>query len=218
MFEEEIFKKSIIDYDKCLKYGFVKEQDIYIYKKDILNNEFQVIITITNNIIKGKIIEKELNEEYFNYRIENQIGEFVNNIRDEYKKILLDIKDKCTKSNTFIYPQTNRINNWIKDTFSNNPEFLWDDDKNAVYRHDKTKKWYGIIMEINKNKLTKENKLVEVMNVKLPPDLINDLLKKEGFYKAYHMNKKYWISFILDDSVKDQELEELINISFTLTK
>ena len=139
MFEEEIFKKSIIDYDKCLKYGFVKEQDIYIYKKDILNNEFQVIITITNNIIKGKIIEKELNEEYFNYRIENQIGEFVNNIRDEYKKILLDIKDKCTKSNTFIYPQTNRINNWIKDTFSNNPEFLWDDDKNAVYRHDKTK-------------------------------------------------------------------------------
>ncbi|MBR6137582.1 MAG: MmcQ/YjbR family DNA-binding protein [Bacilli bacterium] len=218
MFEEEIFKKSIIDYDKCLKYGFVKEQDIYIYKKDILNNEFQVIITITNNIIKGKIIEKELNEEYFNYRIENQIGEFVNNIRDEYKKILLDIKDKCTKSNTFIYPQTNRINNWIKDTFSNNPEFLWDDDKNAVYRHDKTKKWYGIIMEINKNKLTKENKLVEVMNVKLPPDLINDLLKKEGFYKAYHMNKKYWISFILDDSIKDQELEELINISFTLTK
>ena len=218
MFEEEIFKKSIIDYDKCLKYGFVKEQDIYIYKKDILNNEFQVIITITNNIIKGKIIEKELNEEYFNYRIENQIGEFVNNIRDEYKKILLDIKDKCTKSNTFIYPQTNRINNWIKDTFSNNPEFLWDDDKNAVYRHDKTKKWYGIIMEINKNKLTKENKLVEVMNVKLPPELINDLLKKEGFYKAYHMNKKYWISFILDDSVKDQELEELINISFTLTK
>lgn len=218
MFEEEIFKKSIIDYDKCLKYGFVKEQDIYIYKKDILNNEFQVIITITNNIIKGKIIEKELNEEYFNYRIENQIGEFVNNIRDEYKKILLDIKDKCTKSNTFIYPQTNRINNWIKDTFSNNPEFLWDDDKNAVYRHDKTKKWYGIIMEINKNKLIKENKLVEVMNVKLPPDLINDLLKKEGFYKAYHMNKKYWISFILDDSIKDQELEELINISFTLTK
>ena len=73
-------------------------------------------------------------------------------------------------------------------------------------------------MEINKNKLTKENKLVEVMNVKLPPDLINDLLKKEGFYKAYHMNKKYWISFILDDSIKDQELEELINISFTLTK
>ena len=56
------------------------------------------------------------------------------------------------------------------------------------------------------------------MNVKLPPDLINDLLKKEGFYKAYHMNKKYWISFILDDSIKDQELEELINISFTLTK
>ena len=218
MFEEEIFKKSIIDYDKCLKYGFIKNRDTYTYKKDILNNEFQVIITITNNIIKGKIIEKELNEEYFNYRIENQIGEFVNNIRDEYKKILLDIKDKCTKSNTFIYPQTNRINNWIKDTFSNNPEFLWDDDKNAVYRHDKTKKWYGIIMEMNKNKLTKENKLVEVMNVKLPPDLINDLLKKEGFYKAYHMNKKYWISFILDDSIKDQELEELINISFTLTK
>ncbi len=215
--EQEIFKKSIILKDKLLEYGFIKEKDTYLYKKSILNNNFEIIISIRNNKVKAKIIDKELDEEYLNYRIENQIGEFVSTIRNELRKTLEDIKEKCTLQNIFIYKQSNRISNWIKEKYNVEPEFLWDDDKNAVFRNNDNKKWFGIIMYVNKNKLAKEDKMVEVMNVKLPPETIDTLVTKQGYYRAYHMNKKYWITFILDDTNKDEDLYELIKISYNYT-
>ena len=215
--EEEIFKKSIILLDKCLEYGFVKEKDNYIYKKDILDNSFEIIITIHDNKVKGKIIEKDLDEEYLNFRIENQIGEFVNTIRDEFIKVLEDIKDKCTMQNEFVFDQANRISNWIKEKYGDSPEYLWDDLDAAAIRNKNNKKWYGLIMYINKNKFSKENKMVNIMNIKLPPEQIDELIQKEGYYRAYHMNKKYWITFTLDDTVKDDELKKLIDISYQYT-
>ena len=217
MIEEEIFKKSIFLIDKCISYGFQKEKDTYIYKKEILNNSFEVILKLKDNKIKGKIIDKELGEEYLNYRIENQIGEFVSTVRDEFINILEDIKNKCTMQNDFVSSQANRIGQWIKEKYQDHPEFLWDDDKNAVFRNHQNKKWYGIIMNINKNKLDKENKSVEVMNVKLPPEEINELVNQKGFYRAYHMNKKYWITFLLDDTIPDEKLYPLIDKSYQYT-
>ena len=217
MYEEEIFKKSIIVIEKCIEYGFVKENDKYVYKKDILDNTFEVIVTIKENKVKAKIIEKELDEEYLNFRIENQIGEFVSTIRDEFIKVLEDIKDKCCIENYFVYPQANRIANWIKENYKDSPEYLWEDYDNAVFRNKANKKWYGIIMYINQNKLDKEDKKVEVMNIKLPPEQIDELVKQEGYYRAYHMNKKYWITFTLDDRIPDKELQELIKISYQYT-
>ena len=74
-------------------------------------------------------------------------------------------------------------------------------------------------MQVNKNKLdNKTNKEVEVLNVKLNPSEIEELLQREGYYKAYHMNGKYWISIALDDTLDDKEIINLIDKSFILTK
>lgn len=215
--EKEIFKKSEIDTNKLIKYGFIKENNKYVYMKNILNNSFEIIIIVENNNVKGKIIDKEINEEYLSFRIENQVGEFVSKVRDEYISLLEDIKNKCTMTKSFIYNQSNRIAQKIKELYNDEPEFLWEDNTSAVFRNKNNKKWYGIIMNINKNKLDEEDKDVEVLNIKLNEKLIEDLLKKKGFYKAYHMNKKYWISIVLDDEVKDEEIINLIQESYNYT-
>lgn len=215
--EKEIFKKSEIDTNKLIKYGFIKENNKYVYRKNILNNSFEIIIIVENNNVKGKIIDKEINEEYLSFRIENQVGEFVSKVRDEYISLLEDIKNKCTMTKSFIYNQSNRIAQKIKELYNDEPEFLWEDNTSAVFRNKNNKKWYGIIMNINKNKLDEEDKDVEVLNIKLNEKLIEDLLKKKGFYKAYHMNKKYWISIILDDEVPDEEIINLIQESYNYT-
>ncbi len=215
--EKEIFKKSEIDTNKLIKYGFIKENNKYVYMKNILNNSFEIIIIVENNNVKGKIIDKEINEEYLSFRIENQVGEFVSKVRDEYISLLEDIKNKCTMTKSFIYNQSNRIAQKIKELYNDEPEFLWEDNTSAVFRNKNNKKWYGIIMNINKNKLDEEDKDVEVLNIKLNEKLIEDLLKKKGFYKAYHMNKKYWISIILDDEVPDEEIINLIQESYNYT-
>ena len=39
---------------------------------------------------------------------------------------------------------------------------------------------------------------------------IESLINRPGYYKGYHMNKKSWITIILDDSVSDEEIFNLI--------
>ena len=40
----------------------------------------------------------------------------------------------------------------------------------------------------------------------------------DGIYPAYHMNHKTWISVVLDDTICDDKIMELIQSSFDLTK
>ena len=216
--EEEIFKKSIFQIDKLLEYGFIKKDNDYQYKKRMTKKNFEIILTFSNNQIKGIIWDKDLNDEYRNYRISSQVGEFTSSIRKEYQELLLDIKKKCTYNNTYVFPQSNRIAKIIKEKYQDDPEFLWNDDKTSVFRNPMNKKWYGIIMFVNKNRLAMEDKMVEVMNVKLDPLLIEELIQKKGYYKAYHMNKKYWISIILDETLDDEEIQKRIEESHRYTE
>ena len=66
------------------------------------------------------------------------------------------------------------------------------------------------------SKIDKGTGEVELLNIKLDEDKILQLVKKEGFYKAYHMNKKSWISIILNDTLNNKEIFELIDESYNL--
>lgn len=71
-------------------------------------------------------------------------------------------------------------------------------------------------MNLPKNKIIGDLKEeIEVMNLKLANDN-NGYKIEEGIYPAYHMNKKYWASIILDDTLSDEEVMELIEISYNL--
>ena len=73
-------------------------------------------------------------------------------------------------------------------------------------------------MDIDKSKIIKEMKgKIEVINLKLDK-YVNDYLKENGVYQAYHMNKKNWVSIILDDTLTDEYIYRLIDISYYLTK
>ena len=214
--EEEIFKKGTFQEKELIKYGFKKENNKYILKKPFLNNSFITEIEIFNNKITGKVIDLEVEEEYTNLRT-NSKGEFAGKVRDSYKEILLNIKENCFTENTFLNPQTNRVNNYIKEKYKDNPEFLWSKFPGyAIYRNKNNEKWYSIIMNISSDKLNKEIGEVEILNIKLNEDKIMNLLKKEGFYKAYHMNKKDWISIILNDTLEDKEIFSLIDESYEI--
>ena len=160
---EDILNNSTYDENKLIDYGFIRDNENYIYNKHIINNSFLIIITI-NKTIDVKIIDLNFNEEYTNHKIDTMNGEFVNKIRDEYNNILIDIKNKCYKENNFIFNQTNRINDYIKSKLKIEPEFPWDKTpQDATYKNKKNKKWFAIIMNINMNKIDnkeiKENKM-----------------------------------------------------------
>ena len=70
-------------------------------------------------------------------------------------------------------------------------------------------------MKINWKKLNVLNEGdVEIINLKVPPEEVKGLVKREDIYPAYHMNKKHWISVCLNRTVLDSEVFNLIAKSY----
>ena len=216
--EEEIFKKANILYDKLIPYGFLKEKDYYYLEKEFLNGEFKALITITKNKVIGKVIDLETSEEYFNIRVKKEDGSFVNKVREAYKDLLLDIKNNCCEEKYFVGNQSNRITTKIIDKYNAYPEFLWEKCPDFGIFRKPSGKWFVLIMNLDYSKITNKKGEVEVMNLKLPREEIPNLIKKKGYYEAYHMSKKDWITIVLNDSLQDEEIELLIDKSYNIVK
>ncbi len=115
--------------------------------------------------------------------------------------------------------QREEIVKLVKEKYGIMPEFLWEKFPTyAVLRNKNNKKWFAIIMNVPKNKLEPNSEgEVEVLNIKCNQYGIWQLLDEEkGFYPAYHMNKKHWISILLDDSIELDRIKQLLEMSYDL--
>ncbi len=217
--ETEIFKKAKINLATLIPYGFTKNGNTYYYTKNIMHDTFKVIIEVTNTSLTGKIYDNAFNEEYTNFRLETKLGSYSSKVKEEYIHILKDIKTKCYNEEYFLFKQTNRLSKLIIEKYHDYPDFKWDNNPHcAVFQNQETRKWYALIMNISKNRLDKKSSQeIEILNLKLPPNMITELLTRPAFYPAYHMNKKYWITIVLDDTVPDLEIMDLLAISYSFT-
>ncbi len=219
--EDNIFKKYNPDFEKLEAFGFIKSQKGYVIEKDLKHNAFKAVITIhSDGKIESKVFEKETNEEFLPLRIENNQGAFVGEIRADYEETLTEIRNNCFNKNYFVLPQSNRITAEIIKKYKNEPEFLWEKyDGTGIFRNPKTDKWFAIIMDVDKSKIVADQKgFCEVLGLKLTPNHVEEITKEQNFYKAYHLNKKHWITIILDESVSDKKIMELIEESHSLTE
>ena len=105
------------------------------------------------------------------------------------------------------------------ETFGTDPEYLWARLPEAyVLRHGAGGKWYAIGMPVRRDRLgLKETEPVDVLNIKCGELLLGSLLGRPGFLPAYHMSKTQWVSILLDGTVPEEEIKDLLNISYDLT-
>lgn len=107
---------------------------------------------------------------------------------------------------------------FVLDNYGTEPEYLWAKTPDfCVLRNGFNGKWYGIIMDLPKATFDLGEGYFDVINVKILPEQRDILLMKEGFYPAYHMNKKHWITVLLDGSVDIAAITDLIDKSYDLT-
>lgn len=108
---------------------------------------------------------------------------------------------------------------YVEKEYNTIPEYLWDKyPLYAVLKHSNNK-WYGIIMNVSKEKIGLEGtQEVDILDVKCPPELIGGFRKETGFLPAYHMNKENWITILLDKSVDKEKIKQLIDLSYEITQ
>ncbi len=222
MIEENVFKKTKIDYAKLESYGFSKINNVFVLERFFMGGAFKAIIKISpRSEIVGKVWDTECDEEYLLLHVESENTGFVLKVRNEYVRILQDIREHCCLNNYFIYPQANRLADKMLEIYGGKIDFPWEKYEGyGVFRNQKNNKWYALIININQTKLNKElpPKEIEVINVKLNTHNVEKLLMRKGFYPAYHMNKKNWVTIVLDETVDDGLLLELIGESHILSE
>jgi predicted DNA-binding protein (MmcQ/YjbR family) len=112
-----------------------------------------------------------------------------------------------------------KILNFAKEIYNTDAEYLWKSSpENAVLRHRCNRKWYAVIIKVSKNKIgLKGDGAVWIIDVKTTSDIIEQIGETVGFLPGYHMNKKHWISILLDGSVPLKVVCRFIETSYGLT-
>ena len=213
----EIFKSYQFNKEKAHAYGFVENGEVWTYSCQILNDDFSMTVSITPDNVSFQVFDQETGDLYPQVHMESMRGSFVGSVREACLEILYQIRKACFDVQDFICPQTKRIMAQVQEKYGNQLEYLWEKSPDtAVLRHEGNQKWYAVVMRIPWDKLEKGREgLVEAVNIK--HDQVADLLSQKGIYPAFHMNKRYWLSLVLDDSLSDDDVLELLEISWNLT-
>lgn len=214
--EQETFSHYLIQPEKLLFYGFEPDGRTLVFEKMLPEENFKICLRFDGEI-KGKILDLATGEEYTNFRVESSTG-FGAEVRQKFTTLLEDIRDKCCRNQYFRSEQGRRINDYIFEKYHSVPEFLWPNIPSyAAFRRSGSKKWFAVIGSVPRRKVdpaSSSNREVEVINVKVDSGEIKETLSIGGYYPAFHMNKKCWVSIILDDTLADEEIQERVGDSF----
>ena len=198
-------------------FGFKEEADKLVYKKEILDSNFLIEIVFANNQLTIEVYDLEFDETYSLFSVDSAVGETVQNIREHVEKLLsliLGLADESGKiSSEIIDYCNNKYGGNRVNPFKKHPDIL-------VLVNEKNK-WYSLFLDVEYNKLNKNTDIttkVKILNVKYPPDNILSIIDNKNIFPAYHMNKKHWISIVLDKNIKLETIKELIDISYSLVK
>ena len=112
--------------------------------------------------------------------------------------------------------------NHIADTYGVTPDYPFEGDfTTAVCRHGDNRKWFAILMEIPRSRLGLAGEgTLNVVNLKISPEMLPSLLQERGVFPAYHKSKTHWVTVVTDGaeaSASEEMVEFLTEVSFTLT-
>lgn len=197
-----------INEDCLINNGFVKENDNYVLEEKLDDENFKIIVNIGKDSFT-KLIDIESNLEYSLVDVLESNGSFVGRIRKKYENKIKEIVDKCVSNQLLL------VISYIKEKYNDELEYLWDNLPDcAIWRHKENNKWYGLIMNIEENKLGIDSKRkVDVINLKCL-----NVVDNINIFPGYHMNKKYWVTIILDGRLDINTIYELIDKSYEVTK
>ena len=213
----EIFKSYQFNQEKARAYGFIENEGVWIYSCQILQDDFVMTVSITTDNVSFQVFDQETGDLYPQVHMESMRGSFVGSVREACLEILYQIRKACFDVQNFICPQTKRIMAQVQEKYGDQLEYLWEKSPDtAVLRHEDSQKWYAVLMRISWDRFDKAREgQVEAVNLK--HDQVADLLSQKGIYPAFHMNKRYWISLALDETLSDDEVLDLLEISWNLT-
>lgn len=210
-------EKYNLSREQLKSFGFKEEAEKLIYRKEILDSSFLMEIVFVDRQFLIEVYDLEFDEIYSLFSVDSAVGEMVQNIREHVENILssiLGLADGSEKINSEVIDYcNNKYGENHVNPFKKHPDIL-------AFVNEKNK-WYALFLDVEYNKLNKNTDIttkVKILNVKYPTDKILEIIDNKNIFPVYHMNKKHWISIVLDKNIKMETIKELIDISYSLVK
>ena len=212
---------KIPNFQKLAAYGFKEYGDQYIFKTNIVGGQLLTTIAIDKDgNVSTETVDSASGEVYSLHLVEGVTGAFVGAVREDLRRVLDDIAAKCYEGGTLKSEATQAVLNFAKEKYGDELEFLWEGfPKDAVLRRKDSGKWYALFVELKRCKLGLDGDGdVNIAVMRALPDSASSLPDGKRFLPAYHMNKKNWITAVLDGDADIRKICELLAVSYDLAK
>ena len=205
-----------IDCKRAIAYGFSRTEAGLELKKELPGVGLYAVFVIAGKSFEVNVFDADTDEEYLPFNVLDNITGFVTGIREQVEDLVQEIKEKCLLNSNMKL----RLMEYCERKFGTEPEAPWEDSPDAyTFKTAKRNKWYALFMTIPYKSLGLVAKgTLDVVNIKLPPEKVPDLIDRVHFYPAYHMNKKHWITIVLDKEVDEPLVQQLLEESYGLVE
>ncbi len=211
MDKSEILKQYYFIPNKLLEYGLKQKNENYVLEKS-LNEELDVTFMINRNSFQIDVYEKNTKEQFLPFYIKNAGGSYLLEVKSKIEEEIKNLLNICFKK----HDKKEQLLFYVKQKYGTLPEYPWKDSPTyCTLKTNQKQKWYGLFMNIPYKTLgLKGEELVDVVNLKNDPETIAHLIDYKNFFPAYHMNKKYWYTILLDPEIDLEKVKTLIDESY----
>ena len=113
-----------------------------------------------------------------------------------------------------------QVFDYMKTKYGALPEHPWRRfETYAVFRHEDNSKWFALVMNVDRERAGLPGAgYADVINLKVDDPFFREALFAEpGIVPAYHMSRMHWITVLLDGTVPEATVFDLIDASFMAT-
>lgn len=211
---DKLFSQGEPNETKLLRNGFCKAEDGFFKETPLFGFLLRVAVTDEGKV-NAVVYDAEADAPYTMHLVSGAEGSFVGEVRKAYENALLEIAETCFDRAVFKSRLSKSVIQYARETYGEEIEYLWEKfPENGVLRRKDNRKWYAAILTVAGNKvgLSTEN-IVEIVDLRAKEDEIQSLIHNRGFAPAWHMNKKSWITVLLDGSVDFSEIADMLDRS-----
>lgn len=113
--------------------------------------------------------------------------------------------------------QARSLIEYVSMQYGRDLEFLWPTSPgNAIWRRADNEKWFGVMMTVRRDKIIPGagDDFIEILDVRCAPDVIDFIVDKKKVFPGWHMNKRHWITVVLDGRMQTHQIQRLLDASF----
>lgn len=211
---EGLFSKGVLNEEKLLKNGFIKDGDGYFRESPLMDFLLRVRVSRAGKV-EAKLYDPEADAPYTLHLVESAEGSFVGEVRKAYEDALTEIAETCFDCAVFKSRYAQKLLEYAEEKYGERCEYLWEKfPDNGVLRRADNRKWYAAVLTVAGNKVgLSTDKIVEIVDLRADEAEVQELIHRRGFAPAWHMNKKSWVTVLLDGSVEFSTIAELLDRS-----